>query len=29
MEKLVFNRLPKLYEINIEANKITSFKEFE
>ena len=29
MEKLTFPRLPALEELNIEANKIASFKEFD
>jgi len=29
LDKLVFPRLPSLEELNIEANKIASFKEFD
>jgi hypothetical protein len=29
MDKLVFPRLPSLEELNVEANKISSFREFD
>lgn len=29
MDKLSFPRLPALEELNIEANKVMSFKEFD